>query len=228
MGKDRGTRGPVRVLLADDHTLFREGLAGLLSSQGDLEVVAQVPNDGRALALAREERPDVVVMEVQMPFEKAKESLAGMRGISPPPKVVLVTMFEEPRYVRELMALGASAYLVKSASVGHLVGAIRAAVFDPDGENVVVAMPREMLREAEGGSGGVLSPRETEILLLAARGHSNRQIADSLHLSAATVKRHLANIYPKMGVGSRGEALRKALSEGWITIRQVTGADAEG
>ena len=226
MGKDRGTHGPVRVLLADDHTLFREGLAGLLSSQGDLEVVAQVPNDGRALALAREERPDVVVMEVQMPFEKAKESLAGMRGISPPPKVVLVTMFEEPRYVKELMALGASAYLVKSASVGHLVGAIRAAVFDPDGENVVVAMPREMLRE--GRSGGVLSPRETEILLFAARGLSNRQIADSLHLSAATVKRHLANIYLKMGVGSRGEALRKALSEGWITIRQVTGADAEG
>ena len=228
MGKDRGTRGPVRVLLADDHTLFREGLAGLLDSHGGLEVVAEVPNDGRALALAREKRPDVVVMQVQMPFEKARESLAGMRGISPPPKVVLVTMFEEPRYVRELMALGASAYLVKSASVGHLVGAIRAAVFEPEKENVVVAMPREMLREAEDGSGGVLSPRETEILVLAARGLSNRQIADAVHLSAATVKRHLANIYPKMGVSSRGEALRKALSEGWITIQQVTGADAEG
>lgn len=228
MGKNRGKRGPVRVVLADDHTLFREGLAGVLASQRDLEVVAQVPNDGRAAALVRERRPDVVVMQVQMPFERARESLARMREVSPPPKVVVVTMFEEPRYVRELMALGASAYLVKSASVEHLMGAIRAAVFDPEGGNVVIAMPRGMLREAEDGSGGVLSPREMEILLLAARGLSNRQIADSAHLSLATVKRHLANIYPKMGVGSRGEAVRKALSEGWITVRQVTGADAGG
>ena len=186
VGKVRGPRGkegkatqeeeqtktslPIRVLLADDHTLFRQGLAGLLASYGDLEIVSEVPNDQEALKLAQEEKPDVVVMQVQMPFDRSKESLLKMREISPRPKVVIVTMFEEPRYVRELMYLGASAYLLKSVSVEHLTGAVRAAVFDPKGENMVVGMPRAMIEEAEEGSGGVLSAREMEILLLVARG----------------------------------------------------------
>src|ERR671917_2556662 len=92
------TERPVRVLLADDHTLFRQGLAGLLTAYGGLEIVAQVPNDQEALRLAQQEKPDVVLMQVQMPFERAKESLMKMRDISPAPKVVIVTMFEGPRY----------------------------------------------------------------------------------------------------------------------------------
>jgi DNA-binding NarL/FixJ family response regulator len=159
---------------------------------------------------------------VQVPFERAKYILARMRAVLPPPKVVIVTMFESPRYLRELMGLGASAYLIKSASTQHLIGAIRAAVFDPQGENVVVGMPREMLEEARKGSGGVLSARELEILLLAARGLSNREIAQALHLAEATVRRHLANTYSKMEVSSRGEATRKALQEEWITVSDVT------
>ena len=216
------TNQPIRVLLADDHTLFRRGLAELLASYGSLEIVGEVPNDQEALALAHKEKPDVVVMQVQIPFERSKESLLEMRQIVPPPKVVVVTMFEEPRYVRELMRLGASAYLLKSVSVEHLIGAVRAAIFDPKGENVVVGMPREMIEEMEDGSGGVLSVREMEVLLLVARGLSNLQIATSLGVSEATVKRHLANVYPKMGVVSRGEAVRKALFEHWITIQDVT------
>jgi DNA-binding NarL/FixJ family response regulator len=216
------TSRPIRVLLADDHTLFRRGLAGLLASHGSLEIMGEVPNDQEALRLAQEHKPDVVVMQVQMPFERAKESLLKMREISPQPKVVIVTMFEEPRHVRELMRLGASAYLIKSASVEHLIGAVRAAVFDPKGKNVVVGMPQEMIEEVRDGSGGVLSAREMEILLLVARGLSNRQIASSLMLSEGTVKRHLANVYPKMGVSSRGEAVRQALFEEWITIQDVT------
>lgn len=221
------TNRPIRVLLADDHTLFRQGLAGLLASYGGLEIVGEVPNDEEALALAQEEKPDVVVMQVQMPFEKAKESLLKMREISPPPKVVLATMFEEPSYVRELMQIGASAYVLKSVSAEHLTGALRAAVFDPKGQNVVVGMPRGVIEEAEEGSGGVLSAREMEILLLLARGLSNRQIASTLTLSEATVKRHLANVYPKMGVGSRSEAVRKALFEEWITIEDITQQDKQ-
>ena len=226
-GNSETNRPPIRVLLADDHTLFRQGIAGLLASYGGLEIIAEVPNDREALRLAQQEKPDVVLMQVQMPFERSKESLLKMRDISPAPKVVLVTMFEEPRYVRELMDLGASAYILKSVSVEHLVGAVRAAVFDPKGHHVVVGMPQEMIEEVEEGSGGVLSVREMEILLLVARGLSNRQIASSLMLSEATVKRHLANAYPKMGVFSRGEAVRKALFENWVTIEDITKQDEE-
>src|ERR687898_945772 len=215
------TKRAIRVLLADDHTLFRQGLARLLASYGGLEIIAEVPNDEEALRLAQQEKPDVVIMQVQMPFERAKESLMKMRDISPAPKVVIVTMFENPRYVRELTKLGASAYLLKSVSVEHLTGAVRAAVFDPEGHHVVVGMPQEMVEEVEEGSGGVLSVREMEILLLVARGLSNRQIARALMVSESTVKRHLANAYPKMGVSSRGEAVRHALFENWITIEEI-------
>ena len=212
----------ISVLLADDHTIFREGLADLLASYGGMRVVGSTLNGEEALALAEEQRPDVVIMQVQIPFQKAKDILVRMRRVSPSPKVIIVTMFENPRYLRELMSLGASAFLVKTGSTRHLIGAIRAAVFDPKGENVVVGMPREMLKETRGGSGGMLTARELEILLLAARGLSNSEISENLHLAEATVRRHLANTYSKMAVNSRSEATRMALREEWITIGDVT------
>lgn len=215
-------KSPRRVLLADDHTMFREGLAGLLASYGGLEVIAEVPNDEQAVEIARYQKPDVVIMQVQVPFARSVESLAQMRRITPPPKVIIVTMFEDPRTMRELLKVGASAYVLKSASSRHLIGAVRAAVFDPLAENVVVGMPREALEEAVEGTGGVLTARQLEILLLASRGMSNHQIAASLHLADGTVKRHLADAYKKMDVNSRGEAARKALKEEWITISDVT------
>jgi DNA-binding NarL/FixJ family response regulator len=167
----------------------------------------------------------VVIMQVQMPFERAKESLGRMRALPHPPKVIVVTMFEQPHYVRSLMELGASAYLVKTSSSEHLVAAVRAAVFDPRAKNAVVGMPTAILEESRDGVEGVLSARELELLLLAARGLSNRQIAASAHLAEATVKRHLANIYQKMGVTSRTEAAREALLRDWITIEEVTHSD---
>jgi DNA-binding NarL/FixJ family response regulator len=214
--------GPIRVLLADDHTMFREGLAAILASYGGMEVVAEVPNDGEALKLARDLNPDVVIMQVQLPFERAIETLKAMRSFPAPPMVVIVTMFESPRYLRGLTGVGASAYVVKTSSSEHLVAAVRAAVLDPKSENAVVGMPRQMLESTQEGVDSVLSARELEILLLAARGLSNHQIASSLTLSEATVKRHLANIYPKIGVGSRGEASREALLREWITIEEIT------
>jgi DNA-binding NarL/FixJ family response regulator len=218
---------PTTVLLADDHTMFREGLAGLLTSYGGLEVVGETTNDEGAVALAREKKPDVVIMQVQMPFEKAKQALDWMRAVEPAPKVVIVTMFEDPAMMRDFLRLGASGYVLKSVSSQQLIGVVRAAVFDPKDENVVVGMPRELLEEAEGGSDGVLSARELEILLLAARGLSNRQIATRVHLAEGTVKRHLSNSYHKMEVGSRGEAVRKALHDEWITISEVTEEETE-
>ena len=222
-GEDAQANGPIRVLLADDHTMFRQGLAGILASYGGMEVVATVPNDEDALRLARELRPDAVVMQVQMPVERALETLEAMRAFPDPPKVVIVTMLESPRYVRTITGAGASAYLLKTSSAEHLIAAVRAAVLDPEGGNAVVGMPRAMLEESGEGAEGVLSARELEILLLAARGLSNGRIASSLHISEATVKRHLANVYEKMGVGSRGEASREALLRDWITIQEIKG-----
>jgi DNA-binding NarL/FixJ family response regulator len=111
---------------------------------------------------------------------------------------------------------------VKTSSSEHLVAAVRAAVLDPASENAVVGMPRQMLESTAEGVDSILSARELEILLLAARGLSNHQIASALYLSEATVKRHLANIFQKMGVGSRGEASREALLREWITIEELT------
>ena len=232
MGEDRSTNananGPIRVLLADDHTMFRQGLAGVLASYAGMEVVAEVPNDADALELARERSPDVVIMQVQLPFSRAVETLEAMRAFPHPPKIVIVTMFESPRYIRALTGVGVSAYLLKTTSADHLVAAVRAAVFDPGSENTVIGMPPEMLEETGRGTEGVLSARELEILLLVARGLSNEQIASSLHLAEATVKRHLANVYMKMGVHSRGEASREALLREWITIEEVTAEDEGG
>jgi DNA-binding NarL/FixJ family response regulator len=228
MGENSDASGPIRVLLADDHTMFRQGLASVLASYPSIEVVAQVPNDADALELARELSPDVVIMQVQLPVDRAVETLEAMRAFPEPPKVVIVTMFESPRYIRKLTGVGVSAYLLKTSSSDHLVAAVRAAVFDPGSENTVVGMPREMLEGTREGADGVLSARELEILLLVARGLSNERIASSLHLAEATVKRHLANIYEKMGVHSRGEASREALLRDWITIEEVTAEDEGG
>ena len=228
MGENTQTSGSIRVLLADDHTMFRQGLAGVLASYAGMEVVAEAPNDADALELARELSPDVVIMQVQLPFSRAVETLEAMRSFPHPPKIVIVTMFESPRFIRELTGVGVSAYLLKTTSADHLVAAVRAAVFDPGSENTVIGMPPEMLEETGRGAEGVLSARELEILLLVARGLSNVQIASSLHLAEATVKRHLANVYTKMGVHSRGEASREALLREWITIEEVTAEDEGG
>jgi DNA-binding NarL/FixJ family response regulator len=220
----RSETDPIRVLLADNHTMFRQGIARILADYGGMEIVGQADNDEGAVELSRLRKPDVVLMQVQTPISRARENLLRMReAADPPPKVVIVTMIEDPRQVRELMDLGASAYIVKSASAEHLVAAMRAAILDPKRKkSVVVGMPRALLEEAEEGSHGVLSGRELEILLLAARGLSNRQIATRVRLAEGTVKRHLTNTYQKMGVGSRGEATRMALYEEWITIQDVT------
>jgi DNA-binding NarL/FixJ family response regulator len=218
---DNKAKAPIRVLLADDHTMFRQGLAAILASSGGMEVVAEVPNDAEALRLARDLVPDVVVMQVQMPFERAKETLEAMRSFDDPPKVVICTMFERPEYVRGLTGVGASAYVVKSSSAEHLVAAMRAAVLDPEGGNVVVGMPTAMIERADEGSEGPLTGRELEILLLASRGLSNGRVASALHIAEATVKRHLANVYQKMGVGNRAQAMREALMRDWITIEEV-------
>jgi DNA-binding NarL/FixJ family response regulator len=208
----------IRVLLADDHAMFRQGIREMLSTDEEIEVVGEAENGRVAVALAERLRPDVVLLDVEMPVMGARETMEGMiRNSSPSPRVIIVTMHDDPRLVRELIGLGASAYLVKSATIEELLTAVHIAASSPPGDAIILPKTPENPAEADG-----LSRRELEVLLMVARGMSNQQIAVSLHLSEATVKRHLANVYPKIGVSSRGEAVRTALSKEWISPRDIT------
>jgi len=224
VSEGRTTNEPIKVLLADDHAMFRQGVREMLQTDEQIEVVGEAENGREAVALAERLRPDVVLLDVEMPVIGARQVMERMLANPPAPRVVVVTMHDEPRLVRELIGLGASAYLVKSATMEQLHEAVHNAARSPMGpeEGVVMVAPRGVLEErgeADGPSG-----RELEVLLMVARGMSNHQIATSLYLSEATVKRHLANLYPKIGVSSRGEAVRVALTRGWISPREMTDA----
>ena len=212
----------IRVLLADDHAMFRQGIKEMLSTDEEIEVVGEAENGREAVALARELGPDVVILDVEMPVMGAKQTMERMLENSPLPRVVIVTMYDDPRLVRELIGLGAVAYLVKSATIEELHTAVHTAANSPVGpeEDVVIVAPPKAFEDPVKSDG--LSERELEVLLMVARGMSNHQIAISLHLSEATIKRHLANIYPRIGVSSRGEAVRKALSKKWISPLDIT------
>lgn len=206
------------MLLVDDHAMVREGMAEMLSLNEDIEVVGQAGDGREAVELAKETGPDVVILDVEMPVMGAQATLKRLLELSPPPKVVIVTVFADQRLVRELLGLGASAFLTKNASSQDLIAMVRSVAHaspgDPD--NVIVAMPREDFGAKEPVEGD-LSRRELQILRLAARGMGNKELADTLHLSETTVKRNLSNVYDKLGVNSRGEAVSKAISEGWIS-----------
>jgi DNA-binding NarL/FixJ family response regulator len=214
----------IRVHLADDHTMFREGLESILSSRGDaIEVVGRSSSGGEdAIALIKRNTPDVVIAEIDVDLKTAQEVLTGIRSASPDSRIVVLTMHDNLRYLKALSKLGIGAYLHKSSSSEELIATIDAISRDPRGDNMVVSMPRGLLERLGEEPMGALSERESEIVVLAARGLSNHQIATELGLSEATVKRHLANVYAKIGVRSRSEAVRTALMEQWIGIHDIT------
>ena len=220
----------IRVHLADDHTMFRQGLEAILASRGGVEVVGSTPTGPEAAARVRETKPDVVVTQLDMQPKGAQEIIKGLRGASPDSRIVVLTMFDNLRYLRAISEMGIDAYLHKSSSADELLAAIDAAVSgEPGGGNVMVSMPRGLLQRIGEEPASGLSERETEVVVLAARGFSNGRIARELHISEATVKRHLANIYEKVGVHSRTEVVRMALMEQWIGIHEITSsADGNG
>ena len=212
--------------MADDHAMVREGMAEMLSLNEDIEIVAQAGDGREAIELARETSPDVVLLDVEMPVMGAQAALKQLLKLSPPPKVVIVTVFADRRLVRELLGLGASAFLAKSASSRDLLAAVRSVAHVPLGtpDTVTVTVPREEY-DAEEPAENTLSRREVQILRLVARGAGNREVADSLHLSESTVKRHLSNVYDKLGVNTRGEAVSRAVSDGWISSWDIARDD---
>ena len=222
-----------RVHLADDHTMFRDGLVAILSSQEGIEVVGQSSTTGEeAVALVEENKPDVVITQIDQQLKTAEEVLSKIRSASPDSRIVVLTMFDNLHYLKALSRLGIDAYLHKTSSSKELIATVGVLSGDPgEGKNVVVCMPRGLLERLGEEPVGALSERETEIMVLAARGFSNHQIATELNLAESTVKRHLANIYAKIGVRSRSEAVRTALMQQWIGIHEITsvdGSDGQG
>src|SRR5215212_2591958 len=217
----------IRVHLADDHTMFREGLESILSSTEDIEVVGRSSSGGEdAIALIKKNTPDVVVTQIDADLKTAKDVLFRIRSASPHSRIVVLTIFDNLRYLKALSKLGIGAYLHKSSSSEELIAIIGSLSRDEGGENVVVSMPRGSLERLGEEPMGALSERESEIVVLAARGLSNHQIAAELNLSEATVKRHLANVYQKIGVRSRSDAVRMALVDQWIGIHDIIFSDA--
>jgi DNA-binding NarL/FixJ family response regulator len=219
-----------RVHLADDHTMFREGLESILTSHGGdgIEVVGQSSTGEDAVALVEQSKPDVVITQIDMHVKMAEEVLSKIRSASPESRIVVLTMHDNLHYLKALSKLGIDAYIHKSSSAEELIATIGTLSREPGGENVVVSMPRSLLERLGEEPAGALSERETEIVVLTARGLSNHQIATELNLSEATIKRHLANVYAKIGVGSRSEAVRTALKEQWIGLGDITTSSPDG
>jgi DNA-binding NarL/FixJ family response regulator len=220
----------IRVHLADDHTMFREGLEALLASRNGIEVVGRSSTGGEdAIVLIEADKPDVVITQIDTDLRTAKEVLSRVRRASPDSRIVVLTMFDNLHYVQALSRLGIDAYIHKTSSAEGLIATVEALGRDPDGKNVVVSMPRGSLEKIGEAPMGALSERETEVLVHVSRGLSNHQIAEELNISEATVKRHLANVYRKTGVRSRSQATRIALTEQWIGIGEITSsADGNG
>ena len=166
----------VRVHLADDHTMFREGLAALLSSQEGVEVVGTSSTGPEAAERVRRTRPDVIVTQLDMQPRSAEEIIEALREASPESRIVVLTLRDNLRYVQAVSSMGIDAYLHKSSSAEELLATLGSVARDPGGGNAVLSMPRALLERLGEGPAGGLSERETEILVLAARGLSNRLI----------------------------------------------------
>jgi len=217
-----GTGDKVTVLIVDDHPLVREALHQSLEGEEDMKVVAEASDGEEAVKLASELKPNVVVMDIVMPRLNGIEATRKIKEIAPDTAILILTAYDDDEYVLGLLDAGAAGYLLKSARGRDLVGAIRAI---RSGESVLhPKIIAKLLRRAtmapvgEHKASGLLSERESEVLKLVALGMSNKEIAARLFLSQRTVKAHLTNIFNKLNVASRSEAIVKGLQWGLVTL----------
>ncbi|WP_320780037.1 response regulator transcription factor [Streptomyces sp. CRN 30] len=209
----------IRVLLADDQTIVRTGMAMILAAEDDIEVVAQAADGVAAIQQAEEHRPDVVLMDIRMPRLNGIEALAHLHrsGAAHTPKVVMVTTFDDDEYVHQALHHGACGFLLKDAGPRLLAEAVRCAA---SGEalispSITVRLLQRFARPAAAPARpSPLSQRETEVTALVSRGHTNTEVATALHISAGTVKTHLTNIQAKLGLRNRVEIAAWAWESG--------------
>lgn len=225
--KKRGHLSTIQILIADDHAVVREGTRQILEQEPDLKVVAEAGDGEEAVRLAGNFKPDVAIMDVAMPKLDGIEATKQIKALYPTTAVLILSAYDDDQFVFSLLEAGAAGYLLKSVRSRELIDAVRAVYA---GESVLhPTIARKVLNRFSTVSGEarkqkpseVLSGREREVLELASRGLSNQDIANELYLSLRTVQAHLSHIFNKLQVGSRTEAVVRALKEGWITLEDV-------
>ena len=213
----------IRVLLADDHVLVRQGIRQFLEDEGNIEVVAEADDGSQALQLIEQHQPDIAVLDIRMPEMTGIEATRRIKAQFPQVRVLILTAYDDDPYVFALLQAGADGYVLKTASADELVRAVRTVY---EGQSALSPeITSKVVRQMASGkpAGAVeqvesLTERELDVLRLAAQGKTNRAIGSELGISHRTVQGHLASIYGKLGVNSRTEAVTEALRRGWIVV----------
>ena len=213
----------LRVLLADDHRILREGLVALLSREGDIEIVGQADDGLQAVKLARELQPDVAVVDVAMPGLNGLEAMRRIRDEAPAVRTLCLSVHDDSRMVLAVLDAGASGYVLKDCSFDELARAIRKVTagqiyLSPDIVGIVVNEVRQRGTPRAAQTGASLTPRERELVQLLSEGHSTAEIAERLHVSAKTVATHREHVLHKLDVRGIAELTRYALREGLSSI----------
>jgi two-component system response regulator DegU len=231
----------VRLIIADDHQLFREGLKRILNMEDDFEVISECGDGIQVIELCNEKRPDVVLMDINMPIENGVAATEKIRDFFPDIKVVILSIHDDESYVFETLRKGASGYLLKDMEAEALIKAIRSVVaghayIHPKVTGKLINQLRRMTyldeagvvqKEAANHEAGMkymnssdhpLTKRESEVLRLMAEGKSNKVIGEQLYISEKTVKNHVSSILQKMGVDDRTQAVINSIKNGWVTL----------